>query len=234
MKATPGKPSPQGWRDVRRDLLVRIRSGEWQAGDTIPGEVRLAEELGCARATVNRALRDLAGMGLVERKRRAGTTVVATPTVRAVFMIPIVRNTVEDAGGRYTHRILSCERRVPDGEAAAALGSDEQLRVCTLHLGDGRPFALEQRWVHLAALPQVEGLDLSAMSLNEWLVRHVPYTSGTMAISAEAAGPDEALALDVDLGTPVLVQSRTTFDQSTALTVVRLTHAPGYRLDTVI
>ena len=60
------------WQSIRAEALRRIRAGLWPPGARIPDEAELAAEFGCARATVNRALRDLAEAGLLERKRKGG------------------------------------------------------------------------------------------------------------------------------------------------------------------
>ena len=67
------------YRQINSAILDRIRGGEWEAGDLIPREAALSLEFGCARATMNRALRELADDGVVERRRRAGTRVAETP-----------------------------------------------------------------------------------------------------------------------------------------------------------
>ena len=61
----------------------------------------------------------------------------------------------------------------------------EMLYVETLHLADGRPFALESRWLNTGAVPPLP--DLAKMSLNEWLVANVPYAMGDITFSAEPA-----------------------------------------------
>ena len=53
-----------------------IQSGIWKQGCLITVEAALAKEFGCARATVNRVLRELAQEGILERRRKAGTRVV--------------------------------------------------------------------------------------------------------------------------------------------------------------
>mgnify|MGYP000374306696 CR=1 FL=1 len=68
-----------GWEDIRAEVLSRIRSKAWPLGTLIPGEEALAQEFGVARATVNRALSELARSGVLERKRKAGTRVAALP-----------------------------------------------------------------------------------------------------------------------------------------------------------
>ena len=70
------QPAPQQtWQSIRSELQRRISTRDWAPGDIIPTEVELAEEFGCARATVNRAMRALADTGQVERRpqsRHAG------------------------------------------------------------------------------------------------------------------------------------------------------------------
>ena len=63
------------YRDVKTDILSKITKGAWGPGSLIPSEVELADTYGCARATVNRAMRELADEGIVERRRKAGTRV---------------------------------------------------------------------------------------------------------------------------------------------------------------
>ena len=45
---------------VRDEVKRRIESRIWPQGSLLPTETQLAEEFNCARATVNRALRELA------------------------------------------------------------------------------------------------------------------------------------------------------------------------------
>ena len=73
--------TPQGWEEIRAEVLRRIERRDWRPGATIPTEEQLAAEFGCARATVNRALRELAEAGVLERRRKAGTRVATHPAV---------------------------------------------------------------------------------------------------------------------------------------------------------
>ena len=65
-------PAFRDWRSVHDEVLRRIHAREWAPGSLIPNEADLALEFGCARSTVNRALRTLAEAGLLDR-RRAGS-----------------------------------------------------------------------------------------------------------------------------------------------------------------
>ena len=90
------------YQDIQRDVLDRIKSREWEPGDLIPNEETLADTLGCARATVNRALRELAQAGIIDRKRKGGTRVSASPIRKALFDIPIIRKEIENKGNKYS------------------------------------------------------------------------------------------------------------------------------------
>ncbi len=63
---------------IRRELESRIRDGQWPPGTRVPTEAELGEQFGVSRITVQRALRDMADVGLVVRYRRRGTFVAQT------------------------------------------------------------------------------------------------------------------------------------------------------------
>ncbi len=214
---------------IRAEVLRRIRARDWVPGVTIPSEEALAVEFGCARATVNRALRDLAGQGVLERRRRAGTRVALLPVRKAVVDIPVIRLDVEGKGQVYTHRLLEQSMGVPSVPVASRAGfAGRMLYLETLHLADGRPYAFEARWLNVGVLGELP--DFTQISANEWLVRNVRYTTGDIAFSAEGASVREAAVLGVAPGTAVFVTDRATWVEADVITVVRLCHAPGYRL----
>ncbi|HAW56911.1 MAG TPA: GntR family transcriptional regulator, partial [Hyphomonas sp.] len=164
---------------IRQSILERIQKGEWGLGDLIPGEASLAEEYGCARTTINRALQGLADEGLVVRKRKGGTRVCNMPVRQARFDIPIVREQVEAFGGHYRHQVLRKVEKVPPLSVRTRLGLEKgtkALQLDTVHLADGRPFAYEARWVNLKVVPQMRSAPFDDVSANEWLVQTVPFS----------------------------------------------------------
>lgn len=224
-----------GWEGVRDEVLRRIRARDWPPGAVIPGEEALAVEFGVARATVNRALRDLADAGLLERRRKAGTRVALLPVRKATLEISIIRQEVEAKGEAYAHRVLAArEAGVPLSVALRmGLPAGTAMRYLeTLHLAGGRPFAHEVRWLNPAVLPGGESPDFAAISANEWLVKNVAYVTGDISFSAEAATVSEAAALAIAPGDPVFVTERVTWGTDAPITFVRLLHGPGYRLRT--
>lgn len=226
-----------GWEDVRAEVLRRIRAREWVPGAVIPGEEALAVEFGVARATVNRALRDLAESGLLERRRKAGTRVAVLPVRKATLEISIIRQEVEARGESYSHRVLAQRMEAVPMAVALRMGvaaGVALLFVETLHLAGGRPFAHEVRWLNPAVLPGGMVPDFGAVSANEWLVQNVAYAIGDIAFSAEGASREEAAALGLPVGAPVFVTERMTWTADAPITFVRLLHGPGYRLRTMV
>lgn len=221
-----------GWEAIRAEVLRRIRSREWPPGGLIPGEETLAEEFGVARATVNRALRDLAEAGVVERKKRAGTRVAELPVRRARLEIPVIRLDVLGRGLAYDFKLLGDRTAPAPVPVTARLGLPEGTPMrCleTLHLAGGRPFVLETRWLNPAVLPSPPP-DFARVSVNEWLVTHVSLVSGDIAFTAEPASPREAEVMGTAPGTALLVAERTTHGMTGPVTWVRLAHAPGHRV----
>lgn len=225
-----------GWEAIRAEVLSRIRSRDWYPGALIPNEEALAQEFGVARATVNRALRELAAQGLIERRRKAGTRVALTPIRRATLEIPILRHEVESTGATYGYRLRAQELRVVDAPMAARMGLDpgaSGLWIEALHLANEHVFAHETRWLNPAAiagdLPRFDRL-----SANEWLVTSVSYLSGDISFSAEPASKVEAEIMGVAPGVALFITERMTWAERAAITWVRLAHGPGYRLQTAI
>jgi GntR family histidine utilization transcriptional repressor len=230
-------PQFNSWQAIQDEVLRRIHARDWPPGHVIPGEVELAAEFGCARATVNRALRTLAEAGILERRRKAGTRVALHPVSRATVDIPILSQEIEDRGSAYGYRLLARDTALPPARARIALCPDTPapcLHVRALHLADGAAFALEDRWISLATVPQAAAQDFETLSANEWLVSTAPYTHGDIGFTAAAAGKPEARDLGCAAGAPIFVIERTTWDQGRAITTVRLSYAPGYRIHTTI
>jgi GntR family transcriptional regulator, histidine utilization repressor len=225
------------WTGIRAELLRRIHSRVWQPGEQIPHEADLAEEFGCARTTVNRALRDLAESGLVVRKRRAGTRVALNPPQRATLTIPIIREEVEALGKTYRHSLLERDfRPLPPmlhGAFQVTLGADV-LFLKTLHFADDRPFAFEERYINLEAAPEARDMTFEDVSANEWLVHSAPYSHGDLSFFAVNADERMSRKLDAAIGTALFSMERITWSGALPITHVRLIYAPGYRMRTEI
>lgn len=225
------------WRTIQEELLRRINEREWPPGSLLPNETDLAVEFGCARATVNRAMRELADAGLIDRKRKAGSRVALHPISRVVFDIPLIRLEVEQRNAQWRYSLLDRKLRSAPGRITSRLGLErdtQMLHVTAMHLADNHPFLHEDRWINLAAVPAVRGVDFAAVSANEWLIQNAAYTSGDIAFSAMNADRSLAELLEAQEGAALFVIDRITWDKDVPITSVRLSYAPGYRMNTRI
>ena len=225
------------FRDIRDELARRIQAKVWQPGAIIPAEEELAREFGSARATVNRALQELARSGIVERKRKAGTRVALHPVREARFVIPLVRQEIEAEGGVYAYRLIhrAVEPAPPAVRAALDIASARKmLHVRCLHLADGRPWQFEDRWINLAAVPSARTEPFEAIGPNEWLVHNAPFSRADFVFRAARAEAGEAAALGLAPGEAVFVGERMTWLGAEPVTYVRMIHPPTHRLRTSV
>lgn len=228
---------PAGWQAIRDEALRRIRAREWPPGAPIPNEAELAAEFGCARATVNRALRDLAAEGLIERRRKAGSRVAPHPLRRATFEIPLIRQEVEARGGRYGYALINRHQGPAPVPVSSRMGLPPGaglLHLQALHLADSSPYMYEDRWVNPQAAPSILAVDLSHTSANAWLVQNMPYTHGEIAFSAAPADGEPASALGCAPGAALFCMERITWIDAAPVTFVTQYYAPGHRLMTAI
>lgn len=222
-------------RRIRAEVQANILSGAWPPGHRIPAEHELMAQYGCSRMTVNKALGPLADAGLILRRRRAGT-VVARPKIHsAVLDIPDIAAEVAARGEAYGYELLARAERAPDEAEAEALDlapGDKVLALRCLHRAAGRPFALEERLVNLAAAPEARDVDFAATPPGGWLLSHVPWTEAEHRIGAAAASRATARALAIPAGAACLVLDRRTWRGPDRITDVRLTF-PGEAYDLV-
>ena len=224
-----------GFQDIKAEVTRQIQGGIWGPGTLLPTEVELAHEFNCARATVNRALRELADSGIVDRKRKGGTRVIAMPVKVAKFEIAIVRKTIEALGATYRYALVEQSVMPVDAWLRTRLSLPEQVDVMHLkcmHFADGRPFQFEERWVNLDTVPDMRDADLSKEGPNEWLLRNVPFTDAEINLSAVAADDELADSLATTRGTPLFQLERTTWLAGSPVTLVRMTFRPGHQMTT--
>lgn len=221
------------WQAIRAEVLRRIRAGEWPPGALIPTEQHLSVEMGCARATVNRALRELADSGIIQRRRKVGTRVAATPLRRTTLRLPAIRTEIEGMGAAYTYQLTECEARLPTPEAMRALQVDAQdvlLLVMSRHMADGQPHCSESIWLNPRALATPDATVFAVEPPQEWLARTLPVTQSSFSILAEPAGGTCALNLGVDPGTPVLTIERVNSMDALPVSFARQFYPPKHRL----
>ena len=221
------------WQDIQKRIRSNIEDRTWSPGDLIPGEVELAEHFGCARTTVNRALRELAATGVINRKRKAGTRVAIQNTRRVSAEIPVIREQVERQNQSYRFSVLENKMLVPPQHISETLKTNSKtklLHLRSVHFADDIPFIYEDRWINTKTIKEVKSVDLAQTSANEWLVQNVPFTNGEFLVEASVPNRTVTKALKLTEDEPVLGSRRTTWLADQSVTTVSLYYAPGYQM----
>lgn len=225
------------YRDVKAEVLSRIRNNIWPLGAKLPGEIELAKEFGCARATVNRAMRDLVDDGILERKRKAGTKVKKTPSHRAQFSISSIREEIEQTGAKYTYILI--ERHIEPAplwlRTRISIGKEAQvLHIKCIHYAGKTPYQFEDRWINLEAVPDAAEFDFEEFGPNEWLLKQVPFSDGELVFSATNAETDVAKFLNTPAGAAIFSIERTTWLHDVSITYAQLYFSRDYKMTTRI
>ena len=230
------RPSAGGERGTGRtslsqqildDLRSRILSGEWPPGTQLPFEQQIARSYGCSRMTVNKAMTQLAGAGLIERRRKAGTFVRRPQSASVIVEIVDIGREVAALGLPYHFEVISREVRQASASEAERLGEGARLlAIQCRHFASRQPFCFEDRLISLDNVPAAETADFAATSPGAWLVSQVPWSDVEYRIRAIAADRETAARLLIAEGAPCLAIERRTISEGRPITVVRLTY-PG-------
>jgi len=215
---------PTLFQRIRADIERNILNGTWPPGYRIPYEHELMAQYGCSRMTVSKAISALTDLRLVVRKRRAGTF-VARPHLQSVVLdIPDIQAEIASRGLPYGYCLLWRKRRAPyksmPHEVELA-GGQPLLALRCLHTANGQPFALEDRLISLAAVPEAASTDFSTIPPGSWLLGHVPWTEAQHRITAMNSDAECATLLGVANGAACLSLERQTWRNGESVTYVR-------------
>ncbi|MFM9370071.1 histidine utilization repressor [Streptomyces sp. Da 82-17] len=219
-----------------KDLVTgEIVGGRWREGEALPSESQFVESLGLSRMTVNRALRELSAEGLLRRVMGVGTFVGRRKSSSALVEVHNIADEIEGRGHRHSARVLSLREELPDPEIAAQLGLDGRrsaFRSRVVHLEDGAPVQLEDRFVHPDFAPGYLQQDFTSRTPYSFLSEVAPLGRGEHIVEAALPSAEESEILGVGPSEPCLVIRRRTWSGEDVVSVARLVH-PGsrYRLE---
>lgn len=219
------------YEQVKAWIRGHIASGQWRPGDPVPSEAALMESFGVSRMTANRALRELAAEGLVNRVQGSGTTVAQLHRISSRLTIRDIHEEVAERGHVHTARVLQVGKERAGAELAHALGLRAGAAVfhsVLIHMENGVPIQYEDRYVNPAAAPDYLATDFTQTSPTLHLLRHAPLTEASYSIEACLPTAEEAKLLAIKRGEPCLVMRRRTVSGAHVASVARLVY-PGSR-----
>ncbi|MBO9676617.1 histidine utilization repressor [Paenacidovorax monticola] len=222
------------YQQIKDHIARKIQDGSWKAGDRLPSENDLVMQFGMSRMTVNRALRELAEQGRIVRVAGVGSFVAEDKPQSTLLQIANLASEIRQRGHDYRCKVLTVERVSATMEVAAALdmrtGESVFHAVC-VHLEDGVPVQLEDRYVNPRVVPQFAKQDFTQLQPSEFLVRNVPFDQVEHVVDAVLPTAEQAQLLEMEPAQPCLLLTRRTWSRGVPVTMVRCLHpASRYRL----
>lgn len=213
LRSDPVRTSPPTTQERLRGELEQMIAG-LGAGDLLPAERVLAQDLGVARMTLRRAVDALVTEGRLVRRAGSGTFVVGGKVDQRLSATSFSAD-MRARGLRPDSRTVESRHSPAGALLAAVLGvatGTEVLHVRRLRLADDQPMALEDLHVPTTVAPGLTGTDLEGASYYDLLEQRygTPVVAGTQTVEPALVGPTEAELLGVRAGDPVFCFERTT------------------------
>jgi len=219
-------PLSDGWRPQRTSgaatyaqiearLTALIADGTLRVGDRLPPERSIARSLGVSRMTVRHALSSLAQQGLLDRGVGRGTFVASRRVEHDLRRVAGFTEQMERQNLAPGAMILSASQTRATLAVAQALGLQAAApvyRIRRVRFGDRVALTLEDSWIPARTFPGLLEHDLRGSIFA--LMRDAYGLEPVHAIehlSAIAARPDEAEALEIEPGSPLVLVQRTTY-----------------------
>lgn len=202
-------PRPALWTAIADTLRTEIAEGLYRPGDRLPTEADLSARFGVNRHTVRHALAALADAGTVHSRRGAGVFVTARPTDYPLGQRVRFHQNVAASGRTPSRRITRRETRpaTPTEAAALRLSAGAAVHVVEgVSLADGQPLAVFQSVFPAARFPGLLAAMAAQSSVTAALAACglADYTRAETRLTAMAADPVLALALQLQPGAPLL------------------------------
>jgi GntR family transcriptional regulator len=216
------------YAEIAQKLSADIATGTYKIGSNLPKEVELAEQLGVSRTTVRFALAELQKLGLISRKRNAGTRVEAMRPISdsADFFQQSLRS-VEDLlqySEKMSREVQEVASIVADDQLAEELRCRPGCRwlmVSALRRGLGAGSAAPTCWSDLYIdgmiadrVRQIVATDTRAMASIVEQQTGRPITEIEQCFQAVALSDRVAEALEAPGGSPALEIRRFYYDSS--------------------
>jgi GntR family transcriptional regulator len=195
---------------IESALEHAIERGRLSPGDRLPAERELAERYGVSRMTLRQALGALEQRGRLTRsKGRYGGTYVAAPKLELAGTSAL-SDQLRGLGVAAGARVLGAVER--DAEPDEALLGSRVFAIERVRLANGEPVALERGAYAADAFPGLldEPLEGSLYELIRARYDEVPVRA-VERLEPGLAREDEAEALEIAVGAPVMLVERTAF-----------------------
>jgi GntR family histidine utilization transcriptional repressor len=197
----------------------------------MPSEAELVARFGVSRMTVNRALRELQGEGLIERVQGVGTFAAQLHRVSSTLTIRDLHDEITERGHCHEARLQLSRQEAAPAALAQQLGlapGAPVFHTLIVHSEEGVALQCEDRYVNPACAPGYLAVDFTQTTPTHYLFEVTALWRAQYSIEAALPTVQEAKLLGISVRDPCLVIVRRTFTRDAVITIARLVQ-PGSR-----
>lgn len=206
--------------EIVEELNKRIVQGRYVAGQRLPSERELADELNVSRVTIRAALLRLQAENLVDTIPRGGAFVRSPSTKAIITSGPELKQSgsfiraMEQQGRQTFVRFIEPSSIIPAGdETGAKLSADRDtlvLRRYRIHLVDRVPYRILDSYYLASLLGDLLGKDEGYIPLFKWLRERtgIRAAHARERLNCRMPSTKEATLLNISRGQPVVDMDR--------------------------
>jgi GntR family transcriptional regulator, histidine utilization repressor len=221
------------YQKLKSFIINRIEDGDWLPAHQLPSEHELVRDLKFSRMTVNRALRELAAEGYLQRVPGVGTFVADLQSSGHFLEIHNIADEVRDRRHEYSADIIFNGRSKLSTENANRLQlsqGSEAFHSTIVHMENHIPIQVEDRHVNPSVVPDYGLVDFTLTTPAEYLLKVAPLQEVEHTVQARMPTSRIKKLLHLKENEPCLVLLRRTWSQGKIASIATLYH-PGDRYE---
>lgn len=216
------------YQQVKLYILKLINDDTWQKERKLPSEHELVKILSASRMTINRALRELANEGYIERIAGVGSFAAEAKPASHPLEIRNIAEEIVSRGHTHSCKVINIgeARATPEIAIQFSIAPGSRLfHSQILHFESDKAIQFEDRFVLPTFAPDYLTIDFNETTTNKYLVKLTPAIEKVeQIIAAEQSSEDIRKLLVLSEHEPSLTLTRKTWVNNEVVTFSRLYH----------
>ncbi|MEH7012092.1 GntR family transcriptional regulator [Neobacillus niacini] len=206
------------YHQLEEYIKQQIENGILMEETVIPSEREYAQTFQISRMTVRQAINNLVSEGYLKRQKGRGTFVNKKKVEQELQGMTSFTEDMLSRGMSPSSTLLSFQIIPADKKTAFDLKIEEKdsvYKIKRIRLADGAPMALETAYIPVEIVPGLTE-ENSNLSLYQYIEENLSLsiTEATQEIEASIASSNDAEALEINIGDPILLIERISYLQN--------------------
>ncbi|WP_045518152.1 GntR family transcriptional regulator [Neobacillus niacini] len=206
------------YHQLEEYIKQQIENGILMEETVIPSEREYAQTFQISRMTVRQAINNLVSEGYLKRQKGRGTFVNKKKVEQELQGMTSFTEDMLSRGMSPSSTLLSFQIIPADKKTAFDLKIEENesvYKIKRIRLADGAPMALETAYIPVEIVPGLTE-ENSNLSLYQYIeeILSLSITEATQEIEASIASSNDAEALEINIGDPILLIERISYLQN--------------------